>query len=65
MLDASIVATRIHGFERGLIDPAAEAVKIAASSDGDFIRNDSQPKNVRSVPSALEYCRLPNEKGSG
>jgi hypothetical protein len=44
MLDASIVATRIHGFERAAANPAAEAAIFAAASDGDFIRVCGQSK---------------------
>jgi hypothetical protein len=49
MLDASIVATRIHGFDRGLVDPAAEAERIAALSDGDFIRMSGQSNTIGSA----------------
>jgi hypothetical protein len=46
MLDASIVATRIHGFERGLVNPAAEAAIFVTASDGDFIRVSGQSNTI-------------------
>src|ERR1700733_11023010 len=67
MLEPSIVATRIHGFEPAAANPVTEPVEFAMASDGDFIQIGGQTKTTSTEEAvgsiAVSWMKI-DKKGS-
>src|ERR1700683_671797 len=67
ILEPSIVATRIHGFDPAATNPATEPVEFEIASDGDVIRIGSQTKTTsteETLGSIADSSMKIDEKGS-